>query len=104
MAAPKGHVRYGGKQKGSKNKKTLQWEAIGEYLIGEGVKKFLDIMRKADNKDYLNYYCQILEYFKPKLARTELTGKNGEKLIPPTIIVQSSEGAKEVQNMINSVR
>lgn len=34
-----------------------------------------------------NLYLKAIEYHIPKLARTELTGKDGEKLPPPATII-----------------
>lgn len=94
MAAPKGHERYGGKQKGSKNKKTMEWEAIGDYLIGDGAKRAAEIMRTCKDEQFMSYFGQMIEYFRPKLARTEMTGKDGERLIDnklPSIVIGVSE-------------
>lgn len=92
-----------GRPDGTKNKKTLQWEAIGDFLINDGANRAVKIMRECKDDKFMDYFNQLLEYFKPKLARTEITGKDGEKLNPPTIVVQSPEGEKEVQKMIDSV-
>jgi hypothetical protein len=44
-------------------------------LVGEGAAKFIEEIKMMDGKDYANNYLAAMEYFKPKLARTELTGE-----------------------------
>jgi hypothetical protein len=69
-----------GKPKGALSEKTIAWENIGAYLINEGAERAKKIMMDSDNKQFMVYFETLLEYFKPKLARQELTGKDGEKL------------------------
>lgn len=82
MKFEKGHKKVGGKQKGKKNEKTLAWEGIGDYLINEGADRAREIMMQSKDEKFMLYFNTLLEYFKPKLARQELTGKDGEQLIP----------------------
>jgi len=37
-----------GRGKGNKNKKTQQWEAIGNYLIEEGSKKYVEYLKTLE--------------------------------------------------------
>lgn len=71
MRFKKGHQKVGGKKKGSKNKKTIEWEAIGEYLVGEGAERAKQILMSEPDKEFMNHFNLLLEYFKPKLARSE---------------------------------
>ena len=72
---------------GSKNTKTMQWEYIGDFLMDEeGAGRFKSILQKSDDDSFVDRYLKILEYFKPKLARKELTGKDGKELQLPTAI------------------
>jgi len=66
---------------GSKNTKTEQWETFSLWLMTEGMKRFQTEMRKLNGKEYILTVKDLLEYFKPKLARTEHTGENGNALI-----------------------
>lgn len=63
------------------------WEAIQNYILTEGAGKFTDEINTLKGKSFIDAYLQALEYFKPKLARTEHTGKGGTTLFPPTINV-----------------
>ena len=40
----------------------------------------MKIVMALPEEEFMTRYERILEYFKPKLARTEMTGKDGEKL------------------------
>lgn len=59
-----------GKKLGSKDKKTLAWERIGEYLIGEGADRYLQVISKLPDKDFLIEFRAMIEYFRPKLQRS----------------------------------
>lgn len=43
-------------------------------------KRFNEVLTAMDDSDFADNYLKILEYFKPKIARTELTGADGESL------------------------
>lgn len=68
-----------GRQKGAKNKKTLQWEAFSNYCLVGGLQKFEEELNKLEGKDFVNSFTALLEFHKPKLARTELMGEVGLK-------------------------
>jgi len=57
------------------------WEAIQTYLTTKGAAKFIRSMNSQTGKSYANLFLQAMEYFKPKLARTELTGKDGKDVL-----------------------
>jgi len=80
MGRPKGSIKYGGRTKGTVNKKTTQWETFAKWFMTTGMSKLEREMGKLEGKDYVNTVKDLLEYFKPKLNRTELTGKDGESL------------------------
>lgn len=56
------------------------WESIQDYLLTKGAKKFIDSIHALNDRAFAFTYLQAMEYFKPKLSRTELTGKEGEDL------------------------
>lgn len=82
----KGHKKSGGKQQGAKNKKTLVLDAFAKTIVEGGMEKFQRELMKLNGKEFVNAYMVIFEYVKPKLARTELTGKDGSELIQKVII------------------
>ena len=77
MVFQKGNKLAKGRAVGSKNSKTIEWESIGAYIKAGGSEKYLKELSKLKGKEYMERYEKILEYFKPKLGRTEHTGKGG---------------------------
>lgn len=73
--------KFGGRKKGSLNKKTKEWDDIGEYISTHGAAKYMCILKEIEGKDYMERFEKVLEYFKPKLGRTEHTGKDGGDLV-----------------------
>lgn len=76
----KGHG--GLKPKGAKSEKTKQWEELHESIVGVHADKFNSILQQwADSYDpdeqaaFVDAYMKILEYFKPKQARTVHAGE-----------------------------
>lgn len=63
------------------------WEAIQNFLLTDGAGRFIEALNGLTDKSYVFSYLQAMEYFKPKLSRAEVTGKDGEPLQPPTINV-----------------
>lgn len=55
-----------GRKVGSKNKKTEQWNQLGEYLIGGAADRAMEIMSKSKDKEFMIHYGNLLNYFKPK--------------------------------------
>ncbi len=69
----KGHS--GLKPKGAISEKTRIWNEIGEWFRGEGIEayqeKLMD-MKQENPNEFLKRFEAMLEYFQPKLSRTEL--------------------------------
>lgn len=63
-----------GRPKGSKNEKTLMWEQLGEYITQQGAEKATRILHTMEEEDFMRHYLMMLEYFKPKQARTTIVG------------------------------
>jgi|DEB0MinimDraft_6_1074348.scaffolds.fasta_scaffold38814_4 hypothetical protein len=82
----KSNASKGGK---ARSQKAREWDSIGAYLLTHGSEKFLLEIGQLEGKEYVSAFKDILEYFKPKLARTEsdITSK-GDKItsIPVEII------------------
>ncbi len=74
MPFVKGQSKIGGKQKGSSNAKTKQWEALGESIVSTHTERFNTILNTCSDDDFMDRYLQVLEYFKPKLNRTAIEG------------------------------
>lgn len=72
--------KTGGKVKGSLNAKTKQWEALGEAIVTTHAERFNQILMEAGDENFQKYFTMILEYFKPKQARTEVAGEIDSKV------------------------
>jgi len=104
MGLPKGMTNNpAGRTVGSKNEKTLQWEGLAESIVGIHADNFNNIMNAdyvdaMDHEDeeikmnarsrYTNNYIKIMEFFKPKQARTTIVGD--DQAPPVQIIVKSN--------------
>ena len=60
-----------GRPKGSKGKKTQQWEQFELFMMTNGLQRFETEIQTLDGKDFIDKVIQMMEYFKPKLAREE---------------------------------
>lgn len=78
MAFEPGNKHGKGRQEGSKNVRTEEWEAFGKAII-EGnlawMQKHMDELKASEPEKAFDRLVELMEYFKPKLARTEHTGK-----------------------------
>ncbi len=63
------------KPKGAISEKTRVWNEISEWFKGEGIEayqeKLMD-MKDENPNEFLKRFEAMLEYFQPKLSRTEL--------------------------------
>lgn len=74
MGMPKGRTgNPNGRTVGTKNRKTIEWEIIKDSFMTTHTARFNRIMASADDDKFAEYYLKLLEYFKPKLARSEVT-------------------------------
>lgn len=85
MANPKGTFKKGNKfatkNKGKPKKKTLEWEAFGKHLLSVGLDRASEIMQKSTDKEFMIYFLQLLEYFKPKMSRVDNNTAGELKLV-----------------------
>ena len=82
---PKGHTNNpNGRPVGSKNERTIMWEQLGEYVVTSGAERAMAILASMDEVEFLHYYLTMLEYFKPKQARTQVVG---DREAPVQIII-----------------
>jgi hypothetical protein len=74
------------------------WDSLQEFLLTKGAKKFISTMMKLEGKSYAQAYLAAVEYFKPKLSRSELSAPNGKPLIPENDLTKLSD--KELRVLI----
>lgn len=77
-----------GKPKGARNGKTEQWEKFSEYCLNGGLERFEQELNSLKGEKYVNAFVSLLEFHKPKLARTqtELEVANNTLEIVKTIV------------------
>lgn len=79
MPFQKGHkLAKGGARE---RKKPKQWARFVEYCMDGGLDKFQKEMDKLEGKDFVHCFINILEFHKPKLARTEIKDDSTTKVI-----------------------
>lgn len=79
MAAPKGNNYSKGRTKGSTNKVTKEVREAYKDFVEGNLGKLQLWLEECDPKDRLEFMIKFSEYFIPKLARTEMTGKDGKE-------------------------
>lgn len=92
----KGHP--GLKPVGAVSAKTKAWDALGTFIVQEGAERYMNALKALEDDKYVERFEHVLEYFKPKLARSELTGKDGESLTKITYTVTVANGTKPTDN------
>lgn len=79
-----------GKAEGTKSEKTIQWELLGEAIVNKHTERFNRVLGELEDTDFMDQYLKVLEYFKPKLNRSELKHEGEIKtdislnLLPPS--------------------
>lgn len=80
--------KTGGRKKGVKNRADAALRAQFEFFLthaSEDIVKLFDQLKAENPKQALDAIRDYAEFVLPKLARTELTGKNGGDFIVHTI-------------------
>lgn len=80
-------------QRGGTKPKTEAWNNIVGWLIGKGGERYLELMVALSNgkkitkeeKEFMDRYETLLEFHAPKLARAEVTGRDGGAITIQTI-------------------
>lgn len=80
MAKHGGKRKGAGRKTGSKSKKVKHWEELGQFVLEEGATKYMKYLKKLEPKDYMSRFESILEYFQPKLSRSEVDNKGEQTL------------------------
>ena len=85
-----------GKPKGAKHKKTLEWDALGNYVCEGGVTRYMKLLKNLPDDEYMTRYERVLEYFKPRYARV---GFVDEKLLEETSKEKKDEIRKALEHI-----
>jgi hypothetical protein len=87
-----------GKPRGTKHKKTLQWEEFGKQLLDNGLPRAMRILNRTSNERFMSYFLKLLEYFKPRAQRIELTNENPISIFLNMTAAQRSEYIKNLKS------
>lgn len=89
-------------QKRGKHKKTKMWEQLGEFLVNDGAELFMnnvkDMMSSLDPKEVatgMSMYKDTLEFFKPKLSRSDTDLTSGGNPIDHNFTLNIVDGTKD---------
>lgn len=91
--------KTGGRQAGTPNKSTADVrQAIAEFAQSNvsNLQKWLEQVAEDSPARALEIFARFVEFHIPKLARQELTGKYGERLIDNTVSSSDIEIAHSV--------
>jgi len=72
-----GNPNGGSKKAGAKRK---AWEQMQKAIIGRHTDKANAILEGMEGQEFLTHFGKLLEFFKPKLARAEVSGLDGKPL------------------------
>lgn len=74
----------GGRPQGAVSEKTKAWERLGELITGQFTEDVIKYIESLPGDEKMDAYLKLLDYFKPKLQRsdntTELSFKGGLKI------------------------
>lgn len=62
-----------GKPAGTKSRKTVEWEKLGDFITDAGAKRVANYLNSLeDDKEFFEKYERLLNYFKPKQQSTQV--------------------------------
>lgn len=68
-----GRKKTGGIAKGQFQQKTRDWLQIAEMFKGDFTDRAIQIMESSIDEDFMRHYKDLLEYFRPRMSRVEVT-------------------------------
>ena len=99
----KGHKGF--KPVGAISQKTKDWEAMRDKMTGAFTDRsieYIENLWKQDKDKAFDAYLKLLEYFKPKQQRTDIT-TNGKDIREMThIVVETPEQAEKLKKIIDA--
>ena len=86
-----------GKPKGANAHRNEQWENFSRFILTKGIAHLEEEMMKLEGKEYVKAVCDIMEYFRPKLARVDHGNADDE----PFKVEFTDEQATKILKIIN---
>jgi hypothetical protein len=81
-----------GPKPGYKQERTRQWEELGEALITRHSERANKILATLPDDKFLDNFGRLLEYFKPKLGRTEVKQEGTAQIVIKVIEDDGTNG------------
>ena len=70
-----------------------KWDNLSEYMNGAGATRLLTELKAMPSKDYVRNYLKLLEHFKPKLVRSEISpGDEEDRVINVNMMQKLPDG------------
>jgi len=87
-----------GRPVGSKNEKTKQWELLSDSILNEHCERFNEVLRKLPDKQFIDAYIKIIEFFKPKITRSSFEFGDQSTPVPSIVFFDTGEVKKIESN------
>lgn len=101
MAAPKGHPRYGGRKKGSKNRDLQEIREAMKDLFDNHLDDMGDWLNRIAENDpdkAFSLMLSLAKYCVPTLAAVQITGDNGQQMLMQLMI-----GDEDKKKLIDNI-
>ena len=100
MKFKEGHTKIGGREKGTPNKRTAQWEMFVEHSLSGGLEKFRNEFAKLEGRTYVDAYLKLLDFLKPKLKRQEISATIESDMESKIANMTSDERESRIQEIL----
>ena len=60
--------------------KDQSWQDLQEYITNKGAAKYIQILKRSDDADFVRHYTKLIEFFKPKLQKIDQTMNVSDKI------------------------
>ena len=81
MAAHKGHVKAGGRKKGTPNKLNVDLRTYIKNILEDNIERVRDDLESLDSKDRLIMFEKFLQYIIPRKKEEEITISERDKFM-----------------------
>jgi len=70
-----------------------KWDNLSEFVTGAGATRLLTELKAMPSKDYVRNYLKLLEHFKPKLVRSQISpGDEEDRVIQVNMMQKMPDG------------
>ncbi len=77
-----------------------KWDNLTKYINNDGADRLLKELQSMPSKDYVRNYLKLLEYFKPKLVRSDINPDDDiDRTITVELVQQLPSGEKRIMTV-----